>query len=196
MTAWHPEHIAERYGLFTIIVLGEVILAATNAVQAGLSEEGVSGALLAIAAGGLLVIFGLWWVYFCRPAGDALRHVPAVSFLWGYGHYLVFAAVGALGAGLEVAVESALHEAHVGERTAAFGVAIPVAVTLLVVGVLQARLAAGPAVLVRCAAAAVLVLLAALLPLAAAVVVAGGVLAALVLVEVVADHRVAAAAAG
>ena len=28
-TPWHPEHIAERYGLFTIIVLGECVLAST-----------------------------------------------------------------------------------------------------------------------------------------------------------------------
>ena len=28
-TPWHPGHIAERYGLFTIIVLGESVLAAT-----------------------------------------------------------------------------------------------------------------------------------------------------------------------
>ena len=28
-TSWHPGHIAERYGLFTIIVLGESVLAAT-----------------------------------------------------------------------------------------------------------------------------------------------------------------------
>ena len=26
-TTWHPHHIAERYGLFTLIVLGESILA-------------------------------------------------------------------------------------------------------------------------------------------------------------------------
>ena len=32
-TTWHPHHIAERYGLFTIIVLGESVLAATLAVQ-------------------------------------------------------------------------------------------------------------------------------------------------------------------
>ena len=35
-TPWHPHHIAERYGLFTIIVLGESILSATVAVQAAL----------------------------------------------------------------------------------------------------------------------------------------------------------------
>ena len=37
-TTWHPHHIAERYGLLTLIVLGESILAATGAVQAALSS--------------------------------------------------------------------------------------------------------------------------------------------------------------
>ena len=31
-TSWHAEHIAERYGLFTIIVLGETILSASSAL--------------------------------------------------------------------------------------------------------------------------------------------------------------------
>ena len=35
-TTWHPHHIAERYGLLTLIVLGESILAATLAVQSAL----------------------------------------------------------------------------------------------------------------------------------------------------------------
>ena len=35
-TPWHPGHIAERYGLFTLIVLGESVLAATVGVQAAL----------------------------------------------------------------------------------------------------------------------------------------------------------------
>ena len=29
-TPWHPHHIAERYGLLTLIVLGESMLAATG----------------------------------------------------------------------------------------------------------------------------------------------------------------------
>jgi low temperature requirement protein LtrA len=44
MTPWHPRHIAERYGLFTIILLGEGVLAATNAVQRALTEGLTSGA--------------------------------------------------------------------------------------------------------------------------------------------------------
>ena len=37
-TTWHPDHIAERYGLLTLIVLGESILAATIAVQSALAS--------------------------------------------------------------------------------------------------------------------------------------------------------------
>ncbi|WP_279616906.1 low temperature requirement protein A [Streptomyces caeruleatus] len=63
-TSWHPRHIAERYGLFTIIVLGETIAAATVAVKTGIDENDALGDLLPIAAGGLLIIFAAWWIYF------------------------------------------------------------------------------------------------------------------------------------
>ena len=172
--------------MFTLIVLGEVILAATTAIQAGLTSGGVSAALLSLAGGGLLLVFGLWWVYFLRPAADGLRETPGNAFVWGYGHYVVFAAVGALGAGLEVAVQSVLHEAHAGPRTAAFAVAVPVAVTLLVIAGLQVRLAGGGALLARYAAAAAAMVLAALVPpLGLAVVLMGLVAALLVAAEVV-----------
>lgn len=63
-TSWHPHHIAERYGLFTIIVLGETIAAATVAMKSGVDEHDALGDLLPIAAGGLLIIFAAWWIYF------------------------------------------------------------------------------------------------------------------------------------
>jgi low temperature requirement protein LtrA len=190
MTRWHPEHIAERYGLFTLIVLGEVILAATTAIQEALSTEGASAALFGVAAGGLLLVSGLWWMYFLRSAGDGLRETPRIAFLWGYGHYVVFAAVGALGAGLEVATDAVLHEAHAGARTAAFAVAVPVAVALLLIGALQARLAGGGGLLGRFAATAVAVVAVALVgPLGLAVLLMGLVAGLLVTVEVVRDGR-------
>jgi low temperature requirement protein LtrA len=189
MTRWHPEHIAERYGLFTLIVLGEVILAATTAIQEALSVDGASAALFGVAAGGLLLVFGLWWMYFLRSAGDGLRETPRVAFLWGYGHYVVFAAVAALGAGLEVATDSVLQEGHAGARTAAFAVAVPVAVTLLLIGTLQARLAGG-GLLGRFAATAVAVVAVALVgPLGLAVLLMGVVAGLLVAVEVIRDGR-------
>ena len=88
-----PHHIAERYGLFTIIVLGECVLAATVAVQAALdAADGVAPRCSASAAAGLVLVFALWWLYFLEPAGDGLRSAGATAFVWGYGHYVVFAA--------------------------------------------------------------------------------------------------------
>jgi low temperature requirement protein LtrA len=146
----------------------------------------VSAALLSLAGGAMLLVFGIWWVYFLRPAADGLRETPGNVFVWGYGHYLVFAAVGALGAGLEVAVQSALHGAHTGSRTAAFAVAVPVAVTLLAIAALQVRLAGGGVLMARYAAAAVAIVLVALVPpIGLAVVLMGLVAALLVAAEVV-----------
>lgn len=56
-TTWHPHHIAERYGLFTIIVLGESVSAATVAVQSAVDEHRALGELVPIAVGGLLIVF-------------------------------------------------------------------------------------------------------------------------------------------
>ena len=57
-TTWHPRHIAERYGLFTLIVLGECVLASTLAIQAALKEDANLGDLATTAVGGPLTVFG------------------------------------------------------------------------------------------------------------------------------------------
>lgn len=60
VTTWHPHHIAERYGLFTLIVLGESITAATGAVHASLDTHAALGDLAALVVGGILTVFALW----------------------------------------------------------------------------------------------------------------------------------------
>jgi low temperature requirement protein LtrA len=130
---WHPGHIAERYGLFVIILLGEGVLAATNGVQAALAAAGLTGSLVIVGISGLVILVGLWWVYFLQPAAEGLaRHRPR-SFYWGYGHYFLFAAVAAVGAGLEVAVEVTGHHTEVTATTAGLVVAVPVALVLVLV---------------------------------------------------------------
>jgi len=137
-TAWHPHHIAERYGLFTIIVLGESVLASTVGVQNALDEGGLSGDLVVIAAAGLALLFVLWWLYFSEPAGDGLARRRDLSFVWGYGHYLIFASLAAAGAGLEVAVESAGHHTETPDTVVALAVAVPVAVFLVMLWAVHA----------------------------------------------------------
>ncbi|MFJ9694104.1 low temperature requirement protein A [Kitasatospora sp. NPDC101183] len=137
-TAWHPHHIAERYGLFTLIVLGETVAAATVAVQSAVDEHEEVGRLVPVAVGGLLICFAAWWIYFARPVHAHLRS-NRQAFAWGYGHYVVFGAAAAIGTGLEVAVESAVHKAGISERAAAATVTVPTAVYLLTVWFLHSR---------------------------------------------------------
>ncbi|MEU8729730.1 low temperature requirement protein A [Streptomyces tendae] len=137
-SSWHPHHISERYGLLTIIVLGETIAAATVAVKSGIEENDALGEVLPIAAGGLLIVFAAWWIYFVVPVHSYLKS-SRQSFLWGYGHYLVFASAAAIGAGLEVAVEQAVGKAHISTLAASAAVTLPTAVFLLTVWALHAR---------------------------------------------------------
>ncbi|MEU9787671.1 low temperature requirement protein A [Streptomyces phaeochromogenes] len=137
-TVWHPHHISERYGLFTIIVLGETIAAATIAVKVGVDENDALGELLPIASGGLLIIFASWWIYFVVPIHGHLSSSKK-AFLWGYGHYVIFASAAAIGAGLEVAVEQAVGKAHISTLAASAAVTLPTALFLLMVWVLHAR---------------------------------------------------------
>jgi low temperature requirement protein LtrA len=134
---WHPGHIAERYGLFVIILLGEGVLAATNGVQAALAASGLTGSLVVVGVSGLVVLVGLWWVYFLQPAAEGLTRHRSRSFYWGYGHYFLFAAVAAVGAGLEVAVEFAGHHTELTPTTAGMVVAVPVALVLALVWALH-----------------------------------------------------------
>lgn len=137
-TSWHPHHISERYGLFTIIVIGETIAAATAAVQSGVDEHDALGELLPIAAGGLLIVFAAWWIYFVVPIHGRLR-TSGQAFLWGYGHYLIFGSAAAIGAGLEVAVEQAVGRAHISTLAASAAVTLPTALYLVCVWALHSR---------------------------------------------------------
>jgi low temperature requirement protein LtrA len=192
-TSWHPGHIAERYGLFTLIVLGECVLASTVAIQTALDENAALADLATTAAGGLLTVFGMWWLYFGKEASEFLTSLRA-GIVWGYGHYLVFASAAAVGAGLAVNVDYVTHHAAIGARGSAAAFTIPVALFLLAVWALQVR----PHHLARwhgalAPATAVLVLAATLSP--EPVLVTGLLVATMIGVSLVALPRPAAARA-
>ena len=119
-------------------MLGETIAAATVAVKSGIDENDALGELLPIAAGGLLIVFAAWWIYFVVPIHGHLRS-NRQGFVWGYGHYLIFASAAAIGAGLEVAVEEAVHKAHISTLAASAAVTIPTALYLVTVWALHSR---------------------------------------------------------
>jgi low temperature requirement protein LtrA len=192
-TPWHPGHIAERYGLFTIIVLGESVLAATVAVRDAVGERGLSVALATLALGAIVLLYAMWWAYFKHHADeDDLRELP---WLWAYGQYFVFASAAAVGGGLQVAAEAMTHEIAIGAVGAALTVSVPVAI-YLASGWLVANAGRSWSVFAPVGLAIVLVIAAAFVAYASlslAVLVIAGIVAATVVVTAYRVSRAVAA---
>ena len=98
-------HLPERFGLFTILVLGESMAATV----AGLSHEGwdVGPAVTAVLA--VVVAAGLWWVYFDNLDGTVVRRrseqrTAWKPTVWIYGHLPLVIGLMATAIGLESAV--------------------------------------------------------------------------------------------
>ena len=99
--SYDAAHIAERYGLFTLIVLGESVAATAT----GLDPHADAGAVFTAVAG-LAIAGAVWWMYFDRwrgmPAGG-LRS----GWVWAQGHLFVFAGIAAAAVGVAIGVEVA-----------------------------------------------------------------------------------------
>jgi low temperature requirement protein LtrA len=180
MTTWHARHIAERYGLFAIILLGETIAVLAAGVSAVVGAGDRVGPLIVVGISALVLIFGLWWLYFLQPAGDGLAGKREGAFFWGYLHYFIFAGLGALGAGLEVALRFAGGHETVSPFVVAMSVSVPVAVYIVALVVAHVRILPGIVVHVRIVIPTAVVVL--LLPLLANTVGVPIVIAAIALV--------------
>lgn len=160
-TPWHAHHIAERYGLFTIIVLGESVLGATQAVAGVVAARGWSWDVMWVGTGSVALILALWWIYFLVPFGEALHHHRERAFRWGYGHFAVFGALGALGAFLAAVADQLARQGQQLAGTSAGSSHGPAAVPAVGVPSLS------PTLLVGLVAAAVAVYLATMWALSA-----------------------------
>lgn len=101
--AMHPtESLVERFGLFTIIVLGEVVVGVVNGVSA------VDHTFISITTGvmALSIGFGFWWNYF-DFVGGRVPKMGQSRTVWMLAHLPLTISVSAAGAGMEGLVEHA-----------------------------------------------------------------------------------------
>lgn len=103
-------HLPERFGLFTILVLGESIAA----VVVGLSHSEWSVLPTLTAAMGVAIATSLWWIYFDNARGAVVRRDASVKrtwrpTVWIYTHLPLAASLAASGVAMEIAVAEAGH---------------------------------------------------------------------------------------
>ncbi len=129
-TPWHAGHIAERYSLLTLIVLGESILSVSLALQATGSLNDISWDMMIFLISSVITLFTMWWLYFHEPAHTLLHKSDKIAFLWGYGHYFIFAAVAAVGAALAAHVDILTGKASMDNLQQGLTITLPLATYL------------------------------------------------------------------
>jgi low temperature requirement protein LtrA len=100
-----PSHIPERIGLFTIIVLGESVIA----VVVGTTDTDWNNRALVAAVGGFAVACAFWWIYFDTLDMSLFRRGLLAGQIYLYTHLPLLAGLTAAGAGVEIAIHDAAH---------------------------------------------------------------------------------------
>src|SRR5712691_1422670 len=96
-------HLPERWALFTLIVLGESVVAVA------LRTSGTNWQVDSVAAGvlGFTAVAAIWWLYFDRQAGVVLRGSTMDVVVYSYAHIPLLMALAATSAGLRLLIERA-----------------------------------------------------------------------------------------
>jgi low temperature requirement protein LtrA len=92
-------HITERFGLFTLIVIGESVISVAQGAAGVDWEPGT----LAVAVVGFLAVACLWWIYFEYIGALAIRSVLEGLF-FSYSHLPLLAGLVSVAVGTELAV--------------------------------------------------------------------------------------------
>lgn len=95
-TPVHPSHLPERFGLFTLIVLGETIVSVASATQ-----NITWNFLPTIAAvGGFVIAACLWWLYFSfLESAVIIRGIGSVH-VYNYGHFPILLSLATIAVGV------------------------------------------------------------------------------------------------
>ncbi|MDP9027212.1 MAG: low temperature requirement protein A, partial [Actinomycetota bacterium] len=94
----------ERFGLLTMIVLGEVVASVIGGIAAVHTAGELTGSTVANGVIGLAIGFGLWWIYYDFVG----RRVPfpplPIQLTWLYLHFFLLIGLVAVGVGVAVGI--------------------------------------------------------------------------------------------
>jgi low temperature requirement protein LtrA len=122
------DSLVERFGLFTIIVLGEVILG----VVTGLSEAGPDALTIATGSLAMVIGFGFWWIYF-DLVGRRLPRAGGIIWSWMLSHLPIQLSIVAAGAAIVSLIEHAHDATTPPETSILLGTSVAIGLLALIV---------------------------------------------------------------
>ena len=130
------EHLPERFGLFTIILIGEAMIGVMHGMesQATWTPEAAATAFLSMTS-----VFAIWWCYFDGSGATSERHLRTREDVrrfqvWTYAHLPLYLGVLVFGVGLHhvitVAGVSHLHAEEIALLASALALTIAAMATI------------------------------------------------------------------
>ena len=135
-------HLPERFGLFSIILIGESMAA----VMAGMGHQeywsvrAASAAILGMAA-----VFAIWWAYFDGVDATAHRLIRSMADarrfqVWSYIHLPLYLGIAVMGVGVEHVIAAATEAPLPAQEALILGTAIATVVSsIAVIGLTRAK---------------------------------------------------------
>jgi low temperature requirement protein LtrA len=107
-TPYDASHVPERFGLFTLIVIGEAVLTGVTGL-AGLDWQLLS---TIIGVCGFAIAASIWWIYYDFVETSGVRQGAIMAGqIYVYGHFPIAVGVAAIGVATQHAIKEATHPA-------------------------------------------------------------------------------------
>ena len=134
-------HLTERFGLFTLILLGESVVSVMRGME---SQEDWTPAAATAAFVGMGISFLIWWWYFDGASGGEEPAIPtkreAVRFqIWSYAHFPLYLGIVIAGVGVQRIVTAAARtDLMMAETTILAGAVATVMLAMTAIGATSA----------------------------------------------------------
>jgi low temperature requirement protein LtrA len=131
----HASHLPERFGLFTLILLGEAMVAIMTGIQ---HQPEWSVAAAATALSGVGFVCAVWWAYFDGVDAAGHRHVRCAADsrrlgAWSAAHLPLYLGIALVGVAVEHAVRGGGWQSMHGQEAALGALAAVLIVSALAV---------------------------------------------------------------
>jgi len=131
----HAEHLPERFGLFTLILLGESVVAVMHGIE---HQEHWSVPAATTAFTGMTIAFLFWWWYFDAAAATSPKRISSRRdairlHIWSYAHLPLYLGIVSAFVGVRLIVSDLPARALDASQMSILGAALAVAMLSLTV---------------------------------------------------------------